>query len=423
MYLNVMHLHGLKSLARKFEYSIRASNWFFQLISFLFIFLPKGFEKDSTNFLLPHPGNGNIGDQAMLDSFLNFLGRECILVVEDKSRFKEVNQLGEEIEIVEIPDLIYGNFFRSLIAIFYFFRVSNRIKTFSMIGADVMDGHYNYRASINRLVLLRFVGILNIDSRVTGFSWSENAKPLTLKLLKHVSSSTRLYVRDPASARRLRESGITSISEVSDLVFHDETRASFPDVERWVSTSEKPIVLINISGLGLTDHKSIANHINQYTYIVNSLRSHGYRILITPHVFRKIDGDLEVSNLLFSEACTSEDFLIQEPFTPAQERHLVNHVSFVVTGRMHVAVIALASGTPAIAIETMGKVKGLFELFDLSDYCVEQDANFGTIVVERIELLESHYLRVCDLINASLSEVRRKSAINFTGLPRAEEPR
>lgn len=406
---------------RKGEYSIRASNWFFQLISVIIIFRPKGFENGSSHFLLPHPGNGNIGDQAMLDSVLNFLGRECVLIVENKSRFKEVSQLSEEIEIIEIPHLIYGNFFRSLIAIFNFLRVSNRIKTLSMIGADVMDGHYNYRASINRLVLLRFVNSLNIDSRVTGFSWSENAKPLTLKLLQRISGSTRLYVRDPASAKRLRESGITSISEVTDLVFHDNTRASFPNVERWVSESAKPIVLVNISGLGLTDQNSFSNHIDQYIYIVNSLRSHGYRILIIPHVFRKIDGDLEVSNHLFNEACTSEDFLIREPFTPAQERHLVDHVSFVVTGRMHVAVIALSSGTPAIALETMGKVRGLFELFNLDDFCVERHADFGASVVARIELLEKHYLRVCDSINTSLSEVRQKSAINFTGLPQAEE--
>ena len=411
-----MYLPTLKRSIRKLEHTVKASNWFFRLISLMLIFRPSNFESDSSNFLLAPTGNGNIGDQAMLDSILNFLGTECVLIVENKSKFKQVDRLSEQIEIVEIPNLIYGNFFRSIIGIFHFLRVSNRMETFSMIGADVMDGHYNCRASINRLVLLRFVNALKIDSRITGFSWSEHANPLTLNLLQSISNSTQLYVRDPASARRLRESGLSSITEVTDVVFHDKTLSNFPDVEQWVSCSVKPIVLVNISGLGLKDHNSFANHVSQYIYVVNFLRSNGYRILVAPHVFRKIDGDLEVSKLLFSGACTLEDFLIQEPFTPAQERHLLRHVSFVVTGRMHVAVMALSSGKPAIGVETMGKVKGLFDLFNLGDYCVERYEDFGTTVVTRIELLQTEYSKVCASIEATLPEIRRKSALNFTGL-------
>ena len=411
-----MHLKILKSLIRKLEYSIRASNWFFHLLSLLLIFKPRRIENGARHFVLPHPGNGNIGDKAMLDSMVNFFDRECVLIVENKSSFKKANLLSEEVEIVQIPDLIYGNFFRSLIAIVKFLKVSSRMKSFSMIGADVMDGHYNCRASINRLVLLRFASTLNIDSRITGFSWSQHANPLTLKLLQSIASSTGIYVRDPGSAQRLRESGLTSISEVADLAFHDTTQADFPEVENWVSTSVKPIVLMNISGLGLRDSKSFSNHINQYTLIVNSLHKYGYRILLVPHVFRKIDGDLEVSDHLYRDACNSEDFLIREPFTPAQERRLFSHASFAITGRMHVAVIALSSGKPAIAIETMGKVSGLFDLFNLNEYCVERHENFGASVLARIELLETELSRVCAGINESLPAVRRKSALNFTGL-------
>ena len=411
-----MYLSSLKSLIRKLEHTIRASKWFFRLISLMLIFRPSSFEKDSSHFILPHPGNGNIGDQAMLDSIVNFLGNECVLIVENKSKFSQVNKLSEQIEIVEIPNLIYGNFFRSIIGIFHFLRISNKIKTFSMIGADVMDGRYNCRASINRLILLRFVNALKIDSRITGFSWSEHANPLTLKLLQSISSSTQLYVRDPVSARRLRESGISSITEVTDLAFYDKKLTNFSDVEQWVSSSIKPIVLVNISGLGLKDNNAFANHVSQYIYIVNFLRNKGYRILVIPHVFRKIDGDLEVSKLLFDGACTLEDFLIQKPFTPAQERHLLLQVSFVITGRMHVAVIALSSGKPAIGVETMGKVKGLFDLFNLGEYCVERSEDFGTTVVTRIELLQTEYSKVCASIDVTLPEIRRKSALNFSGL-------
>ena len=78
--------------------------------------------------------------------------------------------------------------------------------------------------------------------------------------------------------------------------------------------------------------------------------------------------------------------------------------------------MALSSGKPAIGVETMGKVKGLFDLFSLGDYCVERYEDFGTTVVTRIELLQTEYSKVCASIEATLPEIRRKSALNFTGL-------
>jgi polysaccharide pyruvyl transferase WcaK-like protein len=157
-------------------------------------------------------------------------------------------------------------------------------------------------------------------------------------------------------------------------------------------------------------------YIQQYKLIVHYLHSKGFRILVLPHVFRTGDGDLEVSDDLFSSSCRFDDLLITEPLSPAQERKLFRAVAFAITGRMHVAILSLSAGTPVIALETMGKVQGLFDLFDLRDYCLERSVGFGNEVIHRIELLEKDYLSVCELIQDRIPEMRKLSLLNFADL-------
>jgi colanic acid/amylovoran biosynthesis protein len=416
----IMDYKVFKKQVKLIECNLKSSTWFLNLISSCSFFIPKRSIHTKQNFLLPSAGNGNIGDQAMLDSFLNYLSGECVLIVENINKFKSIHNSTTAMDYVEIPNLIYGNFFKNFVALMSILRLSTRMKSLSVIGADVMDGHYNLRASINRLFLLRVVNSRNIETRVTGFSWSTNAETIATKLLRKISEGTQLYVRDPESAKRLRLAAVNSITEVSDLVFHDQTVADFPIVEEWVLASVKPVVLVNISGLLPKDYQSTSAQIAQYTNIVKYLHSKGYRILVLPHVFRKIDGDLDVSDLLFSNACTSEDLIVRMPFTPSQERHFLRHVSFAITGRMHIAVMALSVGKPVIAIETMGKVKGLFDHFNLAGYCIGSNTNFSADVITQIKFLEAQYSKVCASINESLQEIRKKSSLNFSGFKQIE---
>jgi polysaccharide pyruvyl transferase WcaK-like protein len=83
---------------------------------------------------------------------------------------------------------------------------------------------------------------------------------------------------------------------------------------------------------------------------------------------------------------------------------------------MHVAILALNMGVPAIAIETMGKVQGLYAMFNLEKYCIDRTANFSNEVIQRIDLLEKEYSPVCRLIQVAIPEVRRLSNINFADL-------
>lgn len=126
--------------------------------------------------------------------------------------------------------------------------------------------------------------------------------------------------------------------------------------------------------------------------------------------------DVEVSQALYDSSCNPDDMLITEPFSPSQERRLLRDSYFVITGRMHVAILALSSGKPVIALETMGKVQGLFELFGIEPYRVLQKGEFAKRVIERIDLLSYQYSSVSAQVSDKRSHIRELSQLNFIGL-------
>ena len=406
----------LRSTLHNLEFRFKTSSWCSKLFFVLSLIRPRYTSDETFHFLLPSVGNGNIGDQAMVESFIHYVGSDCVLIVEDKTIFKADNKISPEPRFFEIPHLIHGNLIQNIIALIAIVRISNKMKSLSVIGADIMDGVYSQKQSINRLFLLRVINALGIESRITGFSWAPNARTLPTKLLRIISVETKLFVRDPKSVQRLKDQKITTVYEVADLVFSDESVDTAPGIDLWVSASTKPIVTVNISGLGLKERDAYLKHIEQYKPIVEYLKMSGFRLVILPHVFRVGGGDIETSVDLFKSSCREEDLLITEPLSPAQERHLFRSVSFVITGRMHIAILALNTGTPVIALETMGKVQGLFALLNLEKYCIDRNVAFSKEVIQSIKLLEKEYSSVCESIKAKIPELRQQSLMNFSDL-------
>lgn len=368
------------------------------------------------HFLIPHPGNGNIGDQAMCDGFAaNFHG-VCTFVVEDVATFNLPRAYESQITLLEIPKLIYGGFFGNFFALLKLVKLRNQMKSLSLIGADVMDGSYNLRASVNRLFLLQVMNSVNVPTRITGFSWSANPKQSPQSLIKNISGATRLLVRDPKSAHRLRAFGISEITECADLAFSDQSEDALNSISEWIDSDKGAVVGINISGLGSAFNAQTQSQIDEYVRIVKHIKSLGYRVLVIPHVFRAKDGDLEVSRDLFRFACDDKDYLIREIFTPAQERNFIRKANFLITGRMHVAIIGLSVGVPAIALETMGKIEGLFEMFDNKHYCIPRDVGFSTEVMIRIDELHQNHDQAVRKIEEHLPSIRALSYRNFEDL-------
>lgn len=76
----------------------------------------------------------------------------------------------------------------------------------------------------------------------------------------------------------------------------------------------------------------------------------------------------------FSEALDREGIeheVVSELLRPLQVRKLAREAEAVVTGRMHLSILALSVGTPAIVLSTQGKVSGLMTRVGHPEWCVE----------------------------------------------------
>lgn len=101
---------------------------------------------------------------------------------------------------------------------------------------------------------------------------------------------------------------------------------------------------------------------------------------------------------------------------PAEVRELCGRACLVVSGRMHLAIIALSAGVPAITLATQGKVEGLMTMFDMRHLCIEPRSGFGGEVISAARMILSEPVRWRQSIRSHLNDVRHRSERNFAGL-------
>ncbi len=186
-----------------------------------------------------------------------------------------------------------------------------------------------------------------------------------------------MLLRDPLSAERARRDGI-SVTDTADLVFLATSRDD--DVLAGIAPgvpADERIALINASGLvGSGD-----SQVHDYATIIAELRADGMRVIIVPHVSRPGADDLPLCRRIAAEFADDPSVsLVERLLAPAQIRGLAARASVVVTGRMHLAVMALLAGTPPITVATQGKVEGLMRLFGWRELCVQPGDGFAARV-------------------------------------------
>jgi polysaccharide pyruvyl transferase WcaK-like protein len=69
--------------------------------------------------------------------------------------------------------------------------------------------------------------------------------------------------------------------------------------------------------------------------------------------------------------------LVTRVLEPAEVRGLAAGAALVLTGRMHLAILALTQGTPVVVLRTRGKVEGLARMFGLEPYTLDPVPGVG----------------------------------------------
>ncbi|TFV64680.1 hypothetical protein E4P41_00065 [Geodermatophilus sp. DF01-2] len=331
--------------------------------------------------LIAAPGSGNVGDQALLESLLENIEGPLTLIVSDPAQLDLPERFRERVEVLEIPDLVYGTGAGHRAAVARFGRALAGATHLSVVGADVMDGRYSLPASVRRSTLAAAAARSGVDTRIIGFSWSDRARTAARRSLAAAArSGVRLLLRDPVSAERVRRDGIGPVEEVADVVFAARTVDSSA-AEELLRDVTKPVGLVNVSGL-------LAGRIDQvadYVAIVDALRQRGLHVLLLPHVSRERGDDVVACAAVAERVGPADVSSVRRLLTPAQVRGLTARAAITITGRMHLAVMSLMHGVPAITLSSQGKVEGLMQLFSTPQFCVEPRPGFSAAVIAAVD--------------------------------------
>lgn len=330
--------------------------------------------------VLATAGMGNTGDEAMLESCLANVPGQITVVVQSSNSFTPWRP---DVATLVLPHLIDGPLYRRFPDVVRFARQLNRATELCVIGADVMDGVYYPPSAMARFSLLNLANRLGVRTRVLGFSWSDQAEPSAWEAIRRVAPSTRLFVRDPQSLRRLEERGVESAIAAADIVFalpHDSAAPAR------TKTVRAKLALLNVSGL----IQSRMDQVPEFEQVLQHLGEAGWSLCFVPHVVRPGDDDLSTQRLL--EAGVGLDsnvrFIDAKPSVHEVQK-LVSQADLIITGRMHLAVLGIAAGVPAVVLGTQGKVAGLCELVGSGATEIEPKPGFGAEIIDAVRGMES----------------------------------
>lgn len=322
--------------------------------------------------LIAPPGAGNIGDQAMVEAFVAAADRPVTIVTRNIDDFTLPADLAIGARIVALSDLFYGQGGTHDADVRRLGGLLGGAASVSIIGADIMDGVYVLRPSLRRSTLAAAAASAGFDTSVIGFSWNAAApRPAWAALRAAGAAGVRLLLRDPSSAARVRDAGIAGVIDTADIVFTDDRLAA--ELPPMLAALPEPYALLNASGL-------IARSVDQvpeYVEVIDDLRRRGIHVVLLPHVLRSTADDLAACRAVAQAAGSEGVTLVETPLAPSVIRRLADRAAIVVTGRMHLAVMSLSRGVPAITLASQGKVEGLMRLFDWPELCVAPAAGMA----------------------------------------------
>lgn len=237
-----------------------------------------------------------------------------------------------------------------------------------IVGADIIDGHYNYIDAVFRIRLASIAASLGYDSRILGFSFNNIPHQKVVDEMKRIHSDVKIFLRDPISYNRITSllNGKATAMLVSDLAF--QLRPTEHECEEYLEWIDKErgrgrnVVGINLSPMyALDSGLSIVDRlVNSVSSTINKMENVSF--IFIPHDYRERFGDVSVLKnvyeLLHEEVKKNVKF-VEERIRPTQAKEIASHLDFIVSGRMHLVIAAAGSGTPAGGITYQGKFEGL----------------------------------------------------------------
>ena len=245
------------------------------------------------------------------------------------------------------------------------------------LGADVMDGAYDFLGPAKAIVVVDIAARSGIPSSVLGFSFSGRPRIQLAAMYGAVDDTVQFDLRDEISLARFRDFCGSTAQLVADSAFMLTPAIVHDDLAAWVEAMRadgRKVIGINLHPMLFPN--ATALQIDQIvrrcvTALVACAATVRVAWLLLPHDYRNGVGD---------EACLSAIYRGTQGQLGATVRYfegrhraatlkgVVGLLDGVVSARMHLAIAALGMSTPTLAVTYHGKFEGLYMHFGLPDW-------------------------------------------------------
>lgn len=315
--------------------------------------------------------SGSMGDMAMLSGLMQSLHAQnpssSFTIVGARNHHVDVPGIGAVPVVAAWVGRTGSNMFDQLI---------RQHHAMFVMGADILDGKYG-AALVQRIVTYCNHSVhLGIPTATLGFSFNSTPRRPAVHALSRLHPKVTVNVRDQASLGRFTQMTGTPATLCADVAFlMPAASESEPEAEAWIAamrTAGRSPVGVNLNAHALAPALAQVGADALLTRLAMQLRLAGdanqLAFMLIPHDLKPQAGDIAM--LQGVEKLLRENGFPHVRYSPIPQpdkiKRVVGKLDLVITGRMHLAIGSLGSGTPVLSITYQDKFEGLYQHFDLS---------------------------------------------------------
>ena len=377
--------------------------------------------------LVPPADPGSLGDDAMVSATIGLLHETDVIVdIAFQNGWPERRFTAKSDHVLN-----FTHFFRRRTGsdTLQFFRGLRRFSHCLIVGADVLDGHYDEAVSLRKLELAELAARAGLKVTLLGFSFNETPKPRTVEALSRLAPRVRVCARDPVSAQRLRKTTGHAPISVADVAFLlRPSQPQSPALIAWLDQAQQQgSEIVGLNALCSKAFIQVAGgELCQsirafYLALIERISEQDcdIRFLFISHDYRDHASETPFMREIY-EACApsirERSYFISDELTAAEVKHVCGRLSFVVTGRMHLAIASLGRTTPVFGFGYQGKFEGLADLFGMPDMIAspeemkQQPQHLLTRIIEQFAGRRQLRRRIAERLPGVLSLARKNFA-------------
>lgn len=364
--------------------------------------------------------SGSMGDMAMLTGLLQSLHR-----LNSAATFTIIGTRNHSITVPGIGGIPVVAAWTGKVGTVAFDDLIRQHHALYVMGADILDGKYG-AARVQRIVgYCNHSAQLGIPATILGFSFNRQPRHAAVHALSRLHPRVRVNVRDQASLDRFKQIvGIPSSLCADSAFLMPPASDPDPEAEAWIAamrTTDRSPVGVNLNAHALEPALAQVGTDVLIDHIAGQLKLAGeanqLAFMLIPHDLKPQSADVAMLEALEKQLLQKGfPHVRYSPFSrPDIIKRVVGMLDFVITGRMHLAIAALGSGTPILAITYQDKFEGLYQHFGQPlEHTLSPLQCLGNEILPRINNLCAHRRDLSERIRASLPQVENLASCNLT---------